>query len=147
MKCRYKYCKLGGEVDKNIAIKEGNAYYHKECLCEKHLKEEIETYYINNMPPCTLQILRKVIKQLVHEKNFEAEYILFIEKYIKQNKKNINNPFGLISYCNDGNLSELFKKEKIAKEYNKIKKENNDLEFKDFKFTYKPPKNKWTDIL
>ena len=78
MKCRYSYCKHGGEVSKEDAIKEGGSYFHKDCHKEKQLKQQIEEYYLSNMPPCTLQILRKVIKQLIHEKNMEAEYVFLV---------------------------------------------------------------------
>jgi hypothetical protein len=149
VKCKYPYCKHNGEVSKEEAIKVGNSYFHKDCYHEKQIKQEVEEYYLNNMPSCTLQILRKVIKQLIHEKNNSADYVLFVLKYIKNNNKPINNPFGLINYCNDFKLKNQFDKELVKEKYKEI---NNLNEFNidkenEVKFTYKIDKKKLTDIL
>lgn len=151
MKCKYSYCKYNGEVDKDLAIKIGNSYFHKECIHEKQTKQEIEEYYLKNLPQCTLQILRKVIKQLIHEKLNSADYVLFVLKYIKTNNKTINNPFGLINYCNDNRLKNEFKKHLIKEKYKEIKNNNilntaNDDD-DEIKFTYNIDKKRITDIL
>lgn len=147
MKCRYgDNCKFGGEVSKEESVKEGNAYYHEECLKEKKLKKEIEQYWIDNMPPATLSVLRKVIKQLLNNKS--AEYVLFVLKYINNNKKPINNPFGLINYCNDLRLENEFKRIITNKNFQQIKK--NIVENKDnnkVTFTYKPINNNHMNII
>jgi hypothetical protein len=149
MKCKYTYCHHGGEVNKDEAIKIGNLYFHKDCYHEKQTKQEIEDYYLKNMPSCTLQILRKVIKQLIHEKSNSADYVLFTLKYIKSNNKPINNPFGLINYCNDYKLKNEFDKQLINEKY-KLVKSINELDIdteNEVKFTYQPSKKKVTDIL
>jgi hypothetical protein len=149
IKCRYKYCKCGNEVNKEDAIKEGVAYYHKECFKEKTLKQEIEKYYIDNLPRTTIQILRKVINQLLYTDKYEAEYILFIVKKIHNNNFKINNPFGLKSYCNEGRNKDEWNKIQINKQYNNIKKEikiNNIKEDNKVKFTYNSNNKKWTDL-
>lgn len=149
MKCKYSYCKYGGEVDKENAIKVGNSYFHSDCYHEKELKRHIEEYYLKNMPPCTLQILRKVIKQLIHEKNNSADYVLFVLNYIHKNNKPINNPFGLANYCNEGRLKTEFNRQLINEKYKQINKENKlniDTE-NEVKFTYTISKKKETDIL
>lgn len=149
MKCRYNNCKHGGEVSKEQAIKEGSMYFHKDCLEEKKIKQQIEEYYVANMPPTTLMLLRKVIKQAIHEKGISAEYLLYVIKYIHKNNKPINNPFGLISYCNEGRLRDGFKKELINKKYKEMKSninnENNNYE--KVEFTYKPTNKRFTDIV
>lgn len=148
IKCRYKHCKNGGNVNKEDAIKEGNSYYCKDCYKEKKTKQEIEEYYINNLPNTTIQILRKVINDLLYKNNYEAEYVLFIIKKIHINRLKINNPFGLVSYCNEGRNIEEWKKEKINEEYKNIKcdikinYDNNKIEF-----NYKPNLKKWTDLI
>ena len=43
MKCRYSYCKHDNEVSKEDAVKEGNSYYHKDCLEEKTIKQQINS--------------------------------------------------------------------------------------------------------
>ena len=148
MKCRYSYCKHGGEVNKEEAIKEGSSYFHKDCYKEKQLKQQIEEYYLSNMPPCTLQILRKVIKQLIHEKNIEAEYMLFVLNYITNNKKPINNPFGLANYCNEGRVRSEYNKIKIREQYNEMEKPSEiDISTNKNGYKYKPTNKRITDII
>jgi hypothetical protein len=113
----------GKNAIKEEAIKEGNSFYCEDCYKEKQLKQQIEEYYSVNFPPTTIMILRKVINQLLYTNNYVADYILFMLKKIHINKLKINNPFGLINYCNDGrNLSE-WNKQKLNKEYKNIKNE------------------------
>lgn len=147
MKCRYKYCKNNNEVEKENAIKEGGSYYCKECYQEKQNKQKIEEFYLRNMPQTTLQLLRKVIKQLIHEKKFESEYVLFVLEYINKNNKPINNPFGLLNYCNEGSILNLYNKQLINKKYKEIKSDITDYSRDKVKFTYKPNNKKWTDLL
>lgn len=137
MKCRYSYCKHGGEVDKSTAVKEGNSYYHKDCLNEKLLKTEIENYYIQNMPSVTLQLLRKAIKQIIHEKGISAELVLFALHYIKDNNKPLNSPFGLTYYCEDNKIQDLYKKQKINQKYKEMNINNNFDIKNQVNFTYK----------
>lgn len=146
MKCKYSYCKYGGEVKKEDAIKIGNSYFHKQCNHEKIIKQEIEEYYIKNMPTTALQLLRKVIKQIIHDNKYEADYLFFVLKYIKNNNKTLNNPFGLINYCNDGKLVDLYNKQIINKQYNNIKENIKIEEINKTEFRYKPIDKKWTDI-
>jgi hypothetical protein len=148
IKCRYKYCKNNNIVDKEIAIKEGSAYYCPQCYKEKQLKQEIEQYYSANLPPTTIQILRKVISQLLYTNNYEAEYILFIVKKIHINKFKINNPFGLVSYCNEGRYITEWNKKKSSQEYNKIKDQiNKSIDIEKIDYKYQPNIKKWTDII
>jgi hypothetical protein len=148
LKCRYSYCKHNNEVSKEDAVKEGSSYYHKDCLEEKTIKQQIEEYYINNMPSCTLQILRKVIKQLIHEKNNSANYVLFVLEFIHKNNKPINNPFGLTNYCNEGRLKTEFKNKEISIKYKEVKKDcDNKLNIQEINFNYKPTTKKWTDLI
>lgn len=149
MKCRYKYCHNNNEVNKDDAIKEGSAYYCKECFNEKQLKQQIEQYYSTNMPSTAIQILRKVINQLLYKNNYDADYVLYILKKIHNNNLKINNPFGLINYCNDGRNLDQWKKEKTNEEFKSIKNDliHYDSEKNEIKFTYKPNEKKWTDLI
>lgn len=149
MKCRYKYCKNNNEVEKANAIKEGGAYFCKECYKEKSLKQEIEDFYLANMPQTTLQLLRKVIKQLINDNGMDAEYVLYVVKYIKTNNKPLKVPFGLNNYCNNGYMLEEFKKSKVNKVYKEMKNIKSDIESNENKvtFTYKPSTRKITDII
>lgn len=149
MKCKYSYCKHGGEVDKDKAFREGNNYYHEDCYKEKTLKQEIEEYYLANMKDTTLQLLRKVIKQLIHEKKYDAEFVLYTLKYITKNNKPINSPFGLLNYCTDNRIHTEWKNSIINKQYKEMKENSNTDTSEDNKviFTYKPSTKKVTDII
>jgi hypothetical protein len=148
MKCRYKYCKNDGNVSKEDAIKENGAYYCKDCYKEKSLKQQIEEYYIDNMPTTAIQLLRKVINQLLYTNNYEAEYVLFILKKIHISKSKINNPFGLGSYCNEGRNITEWKAKKVNEEYKAIKDNIiSDNKEEGVKFNYKPNNKKQTDLI
>lgn len=147
MKCKYSYCKNNFNVEKENAIKIGNSYYCKECYEEKQTKQQIEEYYITNMPSTTLQLLRKVIKQLIHEKGLNSKYVLFVLKYIHINKKPINNPFGLLNYCNEGRMVDLYNKQITNMKYKEIKDNINSITEEKVDFKYKPNIKKWTDLM
>lgn len=107
MKCRYKHCKLGGEVDKEEAIKIGNGYYHKECNRERELKQQIEkTYYDIFQTKEPIQQVRKAISKYIHDNNFDPRYVLFV---LNEDIK-LNSMFGLIYYLNNN---------KFLKKYNR----------------------------
>ena len=147
MKCGYNKCKCGGIVEKEVAVKLGNRYYHKDCYEEKKDKQEIEEYYLNNMPQTTLVMLRKVINQLIEKNGYNTKYILFTIKYIVKNKKPINSPFGLVNYCNDKRIFQEYKNIEINNKYNNIKKEINKIEiYSKVNYKYKPSK-RITDLI
>lgn len=149
IKCRYKYClHLDNQVAKEDAIKEKSAYYHKDCFKQKSVKQEIEAYYIENLPQTSIQLLRKAINTLLYTNNYEAEYILFIIKKIHINNMVINNPFGIAYYCNEGRNIKEWKKIKTNIEFKSIKNEiiqSNDEN--KVKFTYKAVNKKWNDLI
>jgi len=147
MKCGYgQNCKCGEEVDRNLGIKAGNKYYHKECYHEKELKAMVENFYIENFPKTTLPILRKVIKQFLLKN--EIDYLYYIVKYIKDNNKPINSPFALLNYCNDYRIINSYNNLKISKEYKDVKnKIESNIDENTTIFTYKINNKKITDII
>lgn len=147
MKCGYSKCRYGGIVEKEVAEKVGNRYYHKECLNEKNLKLQIEKYWQENFPQSTLVILRKAINNLIEKNGYDADYILYVMKWIKINNKIIRYPMGLVNYCNNVSLKDEYKNINIKKEYKKIKKDIKIEEVDDFKFNYSPKIGKFTDII
>lgn len=148
MRCRYKYCRNNNEVDKEKAVKDKGSYYCLECFKEKTTKQEIEKYYIENLPQTTIILLRKVINQLIHDNNYEAEYVLFIVKKVYVNGLKINNPFGLTYYCNEGRNIAEWKSKKTNIEYQNIKDEVvKSSDDNKVQFTYKPNNKKWTDLV
>jgi mRNA-degrading endonuclease YafQ of YafQ-DinJ toxin-antitoxin module len=147
MKCRYnKYCKHGGEVPKEEAIKEGNSYYHKDCYKEKENKQKTKDlykkYYKSNEGE---QILNKVIHQLIHEKNQDSEYVLFTLCQAIRLKKPMKNIFALHYLIND---TEILQKYKEHLRQNTIINFDNTSISNENNFAYKPQQQKqWTDIL
>lgn len=107
MKCMYKYCKFGGEVEKEKAYKEGKAYYHHQCHEEKELKGKIKNIYqekFGKKEP--IQTINRAIHQLVHDKGFDVKYILFC---LTQDIK-LNSIFGLVYYLNNKDINGKYKK-------------------------------------
>lgn len=147
MKCRYKYCKNGSEVEKDDAIKENKAYYCKDCYKERNIKREIEQYYIENLPQAALKALRKVIADLIHKRGYDAEYILYMVKKIHTNNLIINSPFGLIHYCLYVKNFNEWKQIQVNKEYQKIKTKEVAVKNDSVDFKYSIGKNKWTDLI
>jgi len=147
LKCRYSHCKHNFSVEKEDAIKEGGSYFHKDCFKEKTTKQEIEKYYIENFPTTVIALLRKAINKFLYVDNYEAEYVLFIEKKVHINGLKINNPYGLAYYCAEGRYITEWKAIKTNIEYQSLKNEmiqpNNEDKLK---FTYKPNK-KWNDLI
>ncbi len=142
MKCMYTQCKLGGEVDKDIAVKSGRYYYHKECFKEKEQKKEIEKMYYdkfqNNEP---IQAVRRAINKYVNKDNYEPEYILFV---LNENIK-LNSMFGLIYYLRNDNFSNKYNKEKAKQIKFDVDKVNIE---ESHTIQYKKKKRKgWGDII
>ena len=149
LQCKYKYCPNNNSVEKENAIKIGNSYYCKDCYEEKTDKQNIEKYYLDNMPQTTLPLLRKVINQLVHTNKYNPKYILFILEKIHNSQLKINNPFGLVNYCNNLYNLDEWKKQEIKHKYKEIKNQinSNDNNESDTKFEYKFTNKKWTDLI
>lgn len=144
MKCRYKYCKFGGQVDKEDAVKEKNYYYHKACYKEKQYKKQIEDFYYDKFPPNeSIQIVRRAINNYVHKDCYDPQYILFVlHKQIK-----LNSIFGLKYYLQNNEFQQEFQKEKA-----KIliyKQNNNSVKIENpSSFQYKPPQQqRWGDLI
>lgn len=146
MKCKYKLCRNGGNVDKSIAIKVGSSYYCPECYEEKELKSKAEQYYIEKFPQVSIALLRKAFSQIYN--TYEVKYLLFVMEYIVKNNKPLNMPFGLVNYCNDCKIQNEFKMVKINKEYKQVKesiKEN--IDNTEVKFECKTNKTSWLNII
>lgn len=107
MKCRYKNCKLGGEVEKDVAIKVGSAYYHQECRKEIEHKQEIERLYYEKFKlKENFTQVKGAISHYADE--FDTSYILFIlNKDIK-----LNSIYGVSYYLKDTRLLQEFNKAK-----------------------------------
>ena len=148
IKCRYKYCKCGGEVAKEDAVKEGNAYYHKQCLEDKNNKQQIKDLYIkyyNSKEPITL--INSTIKKIVEDKGFSSEFVLYALCQCIRQKKTLKGINGLHYIVLNEEIVSSYKKLKSVSDSKKI--DFNDIEIviqKDI--TYSKRTNKtWDDIL
>jgi hypothetical protein len=148
MKCKYKYCKNNNEVIKENAIKIGNSYYCKQCYKEKNDKGKIEKLIIEKLPTAVITIVRKVINQLIYDKGYDSEYVLFVVSKILKDNMVLNNPFGIISYCTNNHLYKEWQttiiNEKFLDFKTTMKNTNNDSEKVVFNITQS---KKWTDII
>ena len=141
MKCRYKHCKLGGEVEREDAIKIGSAYYHKECRAEIDGKKEIERLFYDKFQIYEgIGKVKGAISKYVDE--FEIKYILFV---LHQNIK-LNSIYGLVYYLRDDRFKKLYEKEKaklIKFDIDRAKIEKP----REFTHTRQKTKKMWGDLL
>ena len=107
MKCRYKYCILGGEVAKEDAIKQGSAYYHPQCLREQNNKAEIRKILFEINPTGIASVINSVIFDITHRKNVSSELTLFV---LKNRDFEIYNAKGLYLLINSKKLLDKFAK-------------------------------------
>jgi hypothetical protein len=146
MKCYYKYCPYGREVEKEKAIKINNKYYHKDCR-ENQLqwKQFIDIYdkYIKPKTQEGYQMIAKGLKQII-EKEPDVTYLVYVLCQVIRQDKPLNAIFGLHYYLNqfrnNYKILKLSKQPKI--DVSKIETENST------KTEYKKQENKlWGDIL
>lgn len=141
MKCRYKHCKLGGKVDREDAIKIGNAYYHKECRREIEHKKEIERLYYEKFKlKESFAKVRGAINKYVSE--YPTDYILHI---LNQDIK-LNSVYGISYYLRDSRFQKRYERDKaklVKFDINKVEIE----EPSDIAYSNKPKKQLWGDII
>lgn len=148
-KCRYAYCKHGGEVLKEDAVKDGKTYYHKDCLEEKQNKAKIREIYLKyyNKNNDNMAMISKCVGSLVHDKHIDSEFVLYaLCQHIRQ-KKPLNNIYGLTYVVADSKLVAAFNKLK-AIEQTKTFSDNIETINRENHITYKKHKQKtWKEIL
>lgn len=148
MKCKYKYCKHGGTVDKVEAIKDGSSYYHKECYEEKNIKQDIKKLYKKYYSSKESDvIINKVINQIIHDKCFDAEYVLFALCQAIRNKDKMNNVMAMHYIVNNKDYVSKYNKRKAIREVKKITFNNVDTVTNDIIKYNKIHKKTWTDTL
>lgn len=114
MKCKYNHCKLGGEVNKDIATKVNKNYYHKECYRDKRLRKRIH-YLLKNrykVPDKHTMLLKRINDYC---EQFELKYILFVLSR-KLNLKYVN---GLKYFLENDTYKKAYNKVLSAKELRK----------------------------
>lgn len=102
MKCRWKHCKFGGEVDKDKAVKVGIAYFHPECYAERESIQKIIDVWHEKVDAYPMEsMLRKMVNDLVLKQNVNAEFLLFALNYCLDNGWNLRHPAGLKAVSKD----------------------------------------------
>lgn len=147
-KCKYKYCKCGGEVLKEEAVSVGKQYYHKVCLDEKNNKAKIEEiYYKYYKSTEQIQMIRRTISNLIDLKGFDSEYILYsLCQAIKQ-KIPMKSIYGLHYIVSNNDIKESYSKLKANQKTKDISFDNVDT-VQATHTTYSSKKKKtWSDTL
>lgn len=99
IKCGYLNCKLGGEVEKENAIKVGTRYYHEECDNKKNVKKSCtdKLTSLNMISKLTGIFLKKTID----DEQVDLEYLEFTIDYIMYRKLKLSSPYGVKYYMGD----------------------------------------------
>ena len=146
MKCRYKGCKFGGEVDKEVAIKDGNAYYHADCLKEKNNKSQIKEiytkYYPSNEP---VTAIYNGISKLCEK--VDSEFVLYcLCQWIRQ-KKELKSIYGLNYVVANKDLGTAYKKLKATEKVKEFKGDIEIVESEPIQYHLDNKPKSWTNIL
>lgn len=125
MKCRYPYCKLGKEVEKDVAIRNGNMYYHSECF-EKYIGKQkvIEKLKLKG----SVRDANITLKKAVDEIGYSIGYV----EYVTNNKlSEIKTPYNLLYHLKiEQNYNEYIEQE-LYREKAKINYEIKNMDIKD----------------
>lgn len=146
MKCRYKGCKFGGEVDKEVAIKDGNGYYHKTCWDEKNNKSQIKEiyckYYPSNEP---VTAINNGISKLCEK--IDSEFVLYcLCQHIRQ-KKDLKSIYGLSYVVANKDLETAYKKLKATEKVKEFKGEIEVVTAEPIQYHIDNKPKSWANIL
>lgn len=143
MKCRYTHCKLGGEVEKENAIKDGSMYYHKECYKKQTVKAEIR-----NILQSRKMIQRDIniaLKKAIDDEEYNVEYV----KFVATNRvKEITDPYKLLYQLKIDKNYEEYVKTNNVKQQLKVNQfiKTQEIDNKGFEFNIEMEKNKRLSI-
>lgn len=147
VKCRYSHClHESKEINRDQAVKKGNAYYHSDCLQTQTEIKEIIDLFTNkiNKNPVYAQ-LNSVINNIVFTKGLGSNFLLFGLRYYIEHKIPLNYPQGLYYVIQNRSVIDAYHKEKAktVKQAIEIAAESEDLTF-----THNPTRAKgFADIL
>lgn len=146
LKCRYKQCKHGGEVDKGIAVKEGNAYYHKKCWAEKNNKTQIrEIYYKYYKSQEPVSQVNTGISKLCEK--VDSEFVLYaLCQWIRQ-KKELKSIYGLSYVIANKDLESAYKKLKATEKVKEFKGEVEVVETETIQYHIENKSKSWKETL
>lgn len=130
IKCRYNNCKLGGEVNKDEAVKDGNFYYHEDCYNKKQDKKTCNEIMVNKLNFMSKQV-NMILKKVIDDMLVPSDYVLWMVSKIYKDKLTLNTPFGLEHYLKNGHNWKEFDKQKKELQYKLLKKQNIKMETED----------------
>ena len=86
VKCRYAHCKHPGEeMNKEDAIKAGNAYYHKDCYEEKIQINEIVSFYTSNLRQESYHgATPQDNQQLIFDRKYTTDFLMYALRYTRK---------------------------------------------------------------
>jgi hypothetical protein len=106
VKCGYVKCNLGGEVSKEEGVKVGNRWYHKECDCERQLKQRCADKLMSaGMIP---KLVYSFISKMIDVESVDKDYLEFTINHVVDNKMKLSNPYGIKYYMGDYRIDRLY---------------------------------------
>lgn len=133
MKCKYSNCKLGGEVDKESAIKDGNAYYHKECQEKRLFKRSVE----DRLKRFLIKDVRMAMKKAIDDNNYPIDFVEFI---IDRYDSKFDSPYSILYYAKNRDAIKDYMVMKSKKSMGELSKNLNSIEVEketEFNFSHK----------
>ena len=150
VKCKYANClHESKDINREEAVKSGNAYYHADCLKTKEeIKQIIDLFTTHINPNPVYAQLQSTIKNIVFTKKISSELLLFGLKYYIDHKIPLNYPQGLHYVIQRKEVIDAYNKMK-AQEIKKTMEANVVIaDCEEVTFTHKSSKNRgFADIL
>ncbi len=146
MKCKYKQCKHGGEVDKSVAVKDGKSYYHKACFEEKNNKSQIRDIYyryFQSKEPVTS--VNTCISKLCEK--MDSEFVLYcLCQWIRQ-KRELKSIYGLSYVVANKDFESAYKKLKATEKVKEFKGEIEVVEAEPIQYHVDSKPTSWAKTL
>jgi len=146
MKCGYDMCSNLGECTEDL-VKDKNRYYCKSCFEERQHKTEIRAKINEMLPKEPQTTVNTVIKDLIHTKKYDWDYILYALEDIKKTNKNLNYARGIQYYLNNIELQKQYETQKNIEKYNKTSKDGFETSDDEVEFSYKATTPSWLKIM
>lgn len=144
--CKYSHCLHSNrEIEKENAVRVGNAYYHSDCFKTKEDIKEIVNLFKKHINPNPVYAqLQSVIKNIIFTKGIQSEFLLFGLRYYIEHKIPLHYPQGLYYVIQNKDVANAYNKSKTKE----IKKSIEITKQSENQFTHVPIKNNgFADIL
>ena len=144
--CKYSHCLHNNrEIEKEKAVRVGNAYYHSDCLKTKEdIKEIVDLFKTHINPNPVYAQLQSVINNIIFVKKVQSDFLLFGLRYYIEHKIPLNYPQGLYYVIQNKDVTNAYNKTKTKE----IKKSVEITEQTEAEFEFVPTKNKgFADII